>query len=212
MTKIQKINKLSNIESFIQIDYFKGNKYIDKAGEFLDSLYDTKEDAPIFQMTIQGAEFHFSNNRKIRVSGTKLWTSFPEVDSLDIHKQFTLKAFDSVVNLFEPKKYERIGWRNYFVSDADTSKLTFLDNKNWFNGKFLGLRIEKSVGSYVANINITKLLEKDKDLERILFDVDIFKQLNNQTTPEGIRRCLDEIRDVFNSEDILSVINSVLHE
>ena len=210
MSEITKITKTNNVEGFIQIDYFKGNKYIDKAGEFLDSLYEDKKTAPSFQMTPHGAEITFPNNRKIRVGGTKLWTGFPEPDSFDVQKQFALKAFDSVVKLFEPQKYERVGWRNYFVVDTDPTKLDFFKTENWFGGKLFNLKLEKEFGTYDSNINITKIVEGNSNVEKILFDIDIYKRLQGDTKSEDIKKILDEIRDQFNSNELLGVINTVI--
>ncbi len=36
---IKKLNKLNNLESFIQIDTIKGFKYIDRAGEIVNTYY-----------------------------------------------------------------------------------------------------------------------------------------------------------------------------
>lgn len=46
---IQKLNKLKNPESFIQLDTIKGFKYIDKAGEIVN-IYHRNNSAPKFQM------------------------------------------------------------------------------------------------------------------------------------------------------------------
>ncbi len=210
MATISKITKANNVEGFIQIDYFKGNKYIDKAGEFLDSLYEDKKSAPTYQMTPHGSEITFPNNRKVRVSGTKLWTGYPEPDSLDVQKQFAIKAFDSVVKLFEPQKFERVGWRNYFIVDADPTKLDFFNKDKWFNSKLFNLKLEKELGSYIANINITKIIESSSGAEKVLFDVDIYKNLKDGTKPDDIKRILDEIRDQFNSSELLELINFVV--
>ena len=46
MNTISKINKLKKIEGFIQLNYTKGFKYIDKAGEFFNCFYNEDKFPP----------------------------------------------------------------------------------------------------------------------------------------------------------------------
>jgi hypothetical protein len=50
---VQKLNKLKNPESFIQVNTIKGYKYVDRAGEIVNFYYKNNS-APKFIMGLNG--------------------------------------------------------------------------------------------------------------------------------------------------------------
>lgn len=211
MSKITKISKLDNVEGFLQVDYFKGNKYIDKAGEFLDSLYVSREEAPIYSMTPKGAEIIFEKGKKrIEVNGTRLWTGYVAPDTLEIQKQFFTKVFDNAVNLFAPASYSRVGWRNHFVTEENISDTIFFKKEEWYGGDFREVYIEKSFNDIKSNIRISRVQNRDTQANGLMFDIDLYKQFKDETNSSAVKEAISNIADNFNSDEILQLINDSL--
>ena len=82
---IQKLNKLKNPESFIQINTVKGFKYIDKAGEIVN-IYHRKETVPVFSMNLNGLAIQTPKEKinELRITPQIIWMKFTEIDSLDM--------------------------------------------------------------------------------------------------------------------------------
>ena len=51
---ITKINNLVNAESFLQVNFVKGYKYVDRAGEIVNYFHTSDKKAPNFVMNLQG--------------------------------------------------------------------------------------------------------------------------------------------------------------
>lgn len=212
MAKITKISKLDNVEGFLQVDYFKGNKYIDKAGEFLNSLYDSRENAPQYSMTPKGAEIIFEKGKKrIEVNGSKIWTGYVAPDTLEVQKQFFVKAFDSAVALFEPVSYNRVGWRNFFASEDQTESTRFFKNENWYSGDFRELYIEKDFGDIKSNIRISKVQNRETQALGLMLDIDLYKQFTDERDPGVIKQTITEIASKFNSDEVVALANDVFN-
>ncbi len=210
MTEISKINKLKNVEGFIQVDYFKADKYIDKAGEFLDSLYETREQSPKYQMTPAGAHIALPPNKELKVSAGQLWTHISDPDSQELQLHFMLNAFEKAVELFGPKEYDRVGWRNYFVYDTDIDSLKFAAKENWFGGRFLKQTIEKEIDGFKVTISILRVKNNETRKEGVLFDIDVYQQLESTNDPSKVVKTLRGFEKIFNSPLILEVVNAVL--
>ncbi len=211
MSQISKINKLKNVAGFIQLDFFKANKYIDKAGEFLDSLYDNRDDAPKYQMSPDGgAQIVLPPNKELKVSSRQLWTHLSEPDSLDLQLQFMLKSFEKVVTLFEPKEYDRIGWRNHFIHEIEIDALAFASPDKWYGGKFVQQSFEKEISDFNVRITISRVVNTLSNKEAILFDIDVYKLLKGVRDHIEVTKKLKQSLHVFDSPEILEIINRVI--
>ncbi len=213
MSKFAKISKLDNTDGFLQIDYFKGNKYIDKAGEFLNTLYESKTETPSFTMNPLGAEIALEKGKKrIEVSNNKLWTAYTNPDSLEVQKQFFTKVFDNATKLFEPFSYSRLGWRNYFVTEQSLEKTVFFDKSRWYDGDFRELYIEKEFGKIKSNVRISKVKNTITQAEGLMFDIDLYRHFNDEKDTSVIKQSLNEIATCFSSDELLKLINDTLQD
>ena len=80
---IQKLNKLKNHESFMQINTVKGFKYIDKAGEIVNQ-YHTENIVPNFEMNLNGLIIKEPKSKiyELKITSQMIWAKFNEIDSL----------------------------------------------------------------------------------------------------------------------------------
>lgn len=207
--KINKINNLKKLEGFLQINYSKGFKYVDKAGEFMNSLYEG-EKYPAHFMEPTGMNIKFDEKTELKVSPHHLWMHFIEPDSFDIQRQDFEKKALLVNSIFEPEKYTRIGWRNYLIYDCQEYpkiiNLDFLKDANLEEITF-----GKKFNDIESRISVSKLIQPKDKSKAILFDIDIFyKEKITKDKFEEIFSVFKKIEAVYKSEDLLDVINNFL--
>ena len=203
--KIKKINNLKNAESFLQINYIKGNKYVDKAGEFINELYDGEKE-PLHALTPTGAVIQLNEKEEVKVGPLNLWIHFVNPDSLEIQKQRFIDIFEKVDSIFTPGKYTRIGWRIYFIFEYDeTPKILSTD---FYGGDFEEISFRKKIGDISLRINISKVVNNETNQNAIRFDIDFYKKLDAQDI--NITADLSEILVAIKSEELLDIINEIL--
>jgi hypothetical protein len=211
--KIQKLNKLKNPESFIQVNTIKGFKYIDKAGEIVN-FYHKKNIAPQFQMGLSGLVIDQPKDKvdELKVTARMIWARFSEIDSLDSISNFYSKDAETILNILEVDKISRIGWRNYFIYEFSNKeeqnkylkKFSIIDNT-----KPSLIRFEVETGKdFNANLMIQPVIKNDDEkTPGVLFDVDIFQ--NGEINSTDISKLLKEFRQYLaNTDGFLSVINN----
>lgn len=178
---IQKLNKLNNPESFIQVNTIKGFKYVDRAGEIVNA-YHKKNVAPLFTMSLNGLviEEPAEKANQLKITSQALWMKFTEVDSLDMVANIFSKEAEKVFKILEVEEMSRIGWRNYFIyefadKDAQTkylAKFTAISDTTPALVK-MELKTGKDFG---ANLVLQPVLKNDDNkTPGVLFDVDVFK-------------------------------------
>jgi len=210
---IQKLNKLKNPESFIQINTIKGFKYIDRAGEIVNA-YHKNNSAPQFQMGLNGLVIEQPKDKieQLKVTAQVIWAKFSEIDSLDSISNLFAKESESILKILEVDKVSRIGWRNYFVyefinkekQEGYLKKFTVIQDT-----KPTIIRLEIKTGKdFGANLTLQPVIKNDRNkTPGILFDVDIFQ--NGEFEPEDISRLLKEFRQYLANENgFLSVVNN----
>ena len=94
---IQKLNKLKNPESFIQVNTIKGFKYVDKAGEIVNA-YHKNNSAPQFQMGLNGLVVEQPKDKidELRVTAQVIWAKFSEINSLDLISTLFAKESENI--------------------------------------------------------------------------------------------------------------------
>ena len=208
--KIDKITKLKNIESFLQINFIKGHKYVDKAGEFVNALYNN-DSVPFHTMRPDGMEMKLGDNKELRVSSYNLWIHFLNPDSFEMQKQELLKSFELVNSIFKPGKYTRVGWRNYFIYEYSGECPQIIDNDNLYGGEFNEIILNKKIENLDSRISISKVAKKDKEQDAILFDIDMYKRLEvNAVNVDEINRTIMQIANTINSKELLELVNKIL--
>lgn len=210
---IQKLNKLNNPESFIQINTVKGFKYIDRAGEIVN-LYHKKDVPPQFSMGLDGLIIKepIDKVNELKITSETFWMKFLEIDSLDMISSIFTKEAEKNLKILEVEKGNRIGWRNYFIYEFKSEE----EQKNYLK-KFI--IIEKTKPSLVrleintekefnANLVIQPVVKNDSEKTKgILFDIDLFK--HGDIKIEDISKTLKNFREYLNDENgFLGLINN----
>lgn len=210
---IQKLNKLKNPESFIQINTIKGFKYVDKAGEIVNA-YHKNNSAPQFQMGLNGLVIEQPKDKidELKVTAQIIWAKFNVVDSLDSISTLFANESENILKILEVEKISRVGWRNYFVheflskekQDEYLKKFTVIKDT-----KPSVVRLEIKTGKdFSANLMLQPVIKTDTDkTSGILFDVDIFQ--NGEFEPKDISKLLREFRQYLADENgFLSIVNN----
>jgi len=210
---IQKLNKLKNPESFIQINTIKGFKYVDKAGEIVNA-YHKNNSAPQFQMGLNGLVIEQPKDKidELKVTAQVIWAKFNVVDSLDSISTLFANESENILKILEVEKISRVGWRNYFVheflskekQDEYLKKFTVIKDT-----KPSVVRLEIKTGKdFSANLMLQPVIKTDTDkTSGILFDIDIFQ--NGEFEPKDISKLLREFRQYLADENgFLSIVNN----
>ncbi len=216
MTKrVNKFNKLNNIESFIQVNLFKGFKYIDKAGELVNNFY-KGNNSPQFTMNLEGLVIFKPDDitEEIKITPLGFWAHYLKPASLDQISNSYIKSFDDVVKVLEVNKITRVGWRNYLVyeyssvEDRENALKKFNLNTNI---KIESLVYQFELDSINSVINIRKASKNDdKKTPALLLDIDSFVNFDNTTTLEKVSNELINIRKMLHSDNFLEEINTIL--
>lgn len=209
---IQKLNKLKNPESFLQINTIKGFKYIDKAGEIVNE-YHKNDSAPVFSMNLDGLLIRDPKEKieELKITPQTIWAKFSEVDSLDsVARMFSLEA-ERIIKILEVENVSRIGWRNYFIFDFINEG----KQNQYFENIFLIKNSKLSVASFEVitekqfkvNLIVQPVIKNDEQKTRgVLFDIDIFQKEN--ITTNNIYDILKTFREYLVDENgFLKVLN-----
>ena len=211
--KIQKLNRLKNPESFIQINTIKGFKYVDRAGEIVNA-YHKKNSAPQFTMGLTGLVIEKPKDKidQIKVTPQVIWAKFSDIDSLDMIASLFSKEAENILQILEVEKISRVGWRNYFIhefqdkekQDEYLKKFTVIKDTK---PSILILEV-KTNKDFNANLMIRLVIKNDEEKTvGILFDVDVFQ--NGEIEPKEITKLLKEFRQYLADENgFLGVINN----
>lgn len=206
--KIQKMNNLKKIEGFLQLNFSKGFKYVDRAGEFFNHFYDG-DNFPRHVMDPTGMTVKIDEKIQLKVSPHHLWMHFVEPDSFDYQSREFIKKAKLVNSIFEPEKYTRIGWRNYLVYECGETYPEIIP-KDFIKGEFSEIVFTKKIDTFDSRISVSRLV-KEVDIKAILFDIDIFsKQDVSAIDFDKIKTFLKDIEGVYKSEALLNVLNDLL--
>jgi|GEM_PF-1623592 len=215
--EVSKINELKTVESFMQIDFIKGYKYVDKAGEILNEFVNNGVD-PSFSMTMSELIVRKPQTliETLKVSPNVVWAHFQHPDSLDqIATEFE-KVSVRMCEILKVTDISRVGWRNYFIwelgkegeEERDKILQKFIPNKEL---NFEVVSYTAKILSHSWTITLRKATKKaDEPIPSLLFDVDCHRSFDSYTQPNRIKLELKEIREAIQSKEFLAIINSLL--
>jgi len=212
---ISNISKLENTESFLQVNFEGGYRYIDTAGEILN-LYEKEMKA----YNMDPRQLIISNPAKeiteIKISVNDFWGHFISIN------RYTKSSSEKIANIYienarkvlkitSPGKFTRIGWRNYFIREFKNpvDKIERLSEIVGGRVSDVGKKIELA-DDVNAIINM-KLLQQKKDQTKtaVLVDVDVYVEGDfNKISDVSVQ--LEKLRQAFLSKEILSHINNLL--
>lgn len=213
--KIKKINELTLLESFIQTDYFKGYKYIDKAGEIVNHFHKERL-TPEYSMDLNGLVIFNPDpyTDQLRVTSNSLWAHYVEPDSLDQATRLYIKKAETIFQILEIVDITRIGWRNYYAysvssKDEGINILKQFSPVKYMETKDVLFYFKNSI-EQEFNIKIGLIKKSKEDAYSLLFDIDIYRRYDSGNEIKDSIKELSKIQTTIQGENILEVINSVL--
>lgn len=214
---ISKINNLKNIESFLQINLFKGYKYVDKAGEIVNNFYHNKKE-PIFKMGLGGLIISQPNEEveEVKISAKTFWSHFVNPSSFESSINYFEKISIETLNILEVDKISRLGWRNYFVYEfPNEEKRDEILNRFFVNKNFKMEEFNFSTKDKELSLDIkVKKIKKNDEMETpgLLFDIDISQSFDDFLEKKELPAKLLEFINFIRSNTFLNIINTILRD
>lgn len=215
---IKKLNNLVHAESFLQVNFVKGYKYVDKAGEVVNLFHDENNLPPKFQMTgtflvIQKPQ---KLNEEYKLSVSDFWMHSISPTGLDAVATSYEDLVVKVLKIVEVSKINRLGWRNHFVYECDKSTLddthfSKLLNKSDF--EISDVAFNKVLSGFSFNFRISRVVkEKAPSTQGLLFDVDCFKKYDQAMDIDKVKLDLKKMREAMQSEGFLEIVNFLINK
>ena len=213
--KIRKLNELQHTDSFMQINYLRGFKYVDRAGEIINLFFGDKEEPPYTMTTrdlIIKKDRDESQTYRIAVDNTWIHDASPQ--NLGSLLETFNKRSSAILKILEVEEVVRVGWRNYFVEELQNA-----DDKRKILNRFLPVqaaefsevRFKKKILNFNCNVNLRGAEKNDASrTPALIFDIDCYKECD---TPVGVAEASDElkkIKAVLLSSEMLDLFNSIL--
>ena len=178
---IQKINRLKNPESFIQVDTVKGFTYLDRSGE-IANRYESKDDSPTaININFDGMVIVDPTDKikEIKVSPLVMWAKFINSEPLDYISRLYIEEANAILSILGVNELKRVGWRNYFIYEFNKKE----DQKKYFekmtklNKLVLLLRYEiETNNDFKANLSIQPVIKNNTEkTPGVLFDIDLYQ-------------------------------------
>lgn len=214
-SKISSIGDLKNIESFLQINFIKGYKYVDRAGEIVNKFHKSNL-PPAFQMNLEGLIIENPEDlvKSVKISSNVFWAHFNEPNSFEWIENYFTKNSNIITNLLDVTEVSRIGWRNHFIKDfAKIADRDAVFNK--FSLSSLVVSEEMVFSAKLESINalitIKKVVKEDKNaVPAILFDIDCFENNIDGIPTNKIAKKILDIKKTLRSDVLLKIINDIL--
>ena len=213
---ISKIGQLYNVESFIQADFAKGYKYVDKAGELVNSYY-IGDQEPRFSMTMAQLQIKPLDGvtEEVKISPKAFWSHYQLPNSLDQIGTSFAKDAEKALKILEVETVKRVGWRNYFIYEFGNDQEA---EREEIVGKFAldtGLIFENMMfktinGDNKFNITLAKASKKSENPKpAILIDIDIYQE-GLSINPKDISKKMENFRKELQGDFVLNFVNSIL--
>jgi len=208
--KITKISNLKNLESFLQVNYLNGFKYIDKAGEILN-MYQSKTGAIVYDMSPNRLIIPspLANLDEIKISNVDLWCHYINPKNLGESERIFLEESEKLLKIIEVGKVTRIGWRNYYVYDLTKKPKNLNALTTLSNASIRELHFQKDLPNDIKSSARIKLLKQKDDNKIVLFfDLDVYLDREVGLT-EGLQS-FNKLRSAISSSEILDLINEII--
>ena len=215
---VKKLNNLVHAESFLQVNFIKGFKYIDKAGEVVNLFYDEDNRPPKFQMerTFLIIQKQQKLDEEYRLSVNDFWMHSVNPTGLDAIATNYDGMAEKVLKIIDVSKINRLGWRNHFVYECSKSELEQTHFAKILNSSELELSelvFNKVISGFTFNFRALKVVkEKEPNVQGLLFDVDCFKKYDQNLNIEKIRLDLKKMRETMQADDFLGVMNFLINK
>lgn len=210
--KIQKISNLKNIESFLQVNYLKGFKYIDKVGEILN-LYQSESGEIAYNMSPERLIIPKPTPEidEIKISNVDLWCHFTDPKNLGNSERIFLKEAEEILKILEIKKIVRLGWRNYYIHElvSSPSNLNSLTKLSKATTQEMHIRLDMDDGvNSTARVKLLKQREDNKIV--LLIDLDVYMEIDIDLI-ESLH-AFTKLKSSIESQEILEMINEIVSQ
>lgn len=215
METIKKIQNLNNAESFLQVNFLKGYKYIDKAGEIVNYFHKNNTE-PKFSMNLQGLDIFEPEKGvdAIKITPKTFWAHFLQPGSFEqVESSFSSK-FIEIIHILGIEKVSRIGWRNYFVYEFSTDKQREEALRKFLpihNTVFEDITFKSSFNKVDLIVKIKKVTRNDStELSGLLIDIDSYQKYEEFLDAEKLSIKLQDLMTSMKSDEMLQLINDIL--
>lgn len=211
MRKITKITNLKLVESFCQINYLKGFKYIDSAGQILN-LYQKNDGTVKYQMSPDQLVIYDPTKeiQELKVANFDIWLHFTEPNNLGEVERLSLQEMSKILPIIDVEDLLRIGWRNFYILELDDSqKNKFEKILETDGGKINGFTMVDESKDIKLAVNVSLVIKNDHSKKpAILFDLDTFQK--DKISRSTIKEKFEKIRDSINGDSTLKLINAII--
>ncbi|MDD3150642.1 MAG: hypothetical protein PHV68_07380 [Candidatus Gastranaerophilales bacterium] len=215
--EIKKLNELGHLDSFMQVNYLRGFKFIDNAGEIVNKFYLSDEE-PFYKMTQRELiiKEKISDLKEYKITVNNLWYHDAEPQNLgNLIDQFLLKS-DDVLKILNIDEIIRVGWRNYFVyeiKDVNEKNRIFSNLSQLKDCELLNVSFKKNIKDFTCFFNV-KSAEKQNENKKlaIIIDVDCFQKYENKNFIgcNEIGNKFKNIKEIIYSDIFLDIVNQIL--
>lgn len=215
---LTKINQLIKAESFLQVHFLKGYKYVDKAGELVNFFHSEDKKPPLFSMSMNSLVIKEPKGKaqEIKISPTDFWAHFVSPDSLEVMEDFFQPNADAITGILGIDEITRVGWRIYFVHEFETKEERgrTLEKFIPFKGLSLGeVYFTTTIGGVSSNVRLRSVLKDDEGEDStpgLLIDVDFYKKYKEPSSSTELLGELKKFKEVVRSDDFLDFVNKIL--
>ena len=212
--KKKKISHLFHQDSFLQVNFIKGYKYIDKAGEIVNVFHNDNK-VPAFNMDLNGLIIYKPtlDIEAVKVSSNIFWMHLISPGSLDQVENAFIANLKIIIKILEVNKLSRIGWRNYFMYDLNDEseaeqimkKLSPTDGLSFQEGIFL-----QKIKDVNLKIRFKKVYKNNESkTPALLFDVDGYLSNEQGINRDAIKAKLSDIKGALKSSNLLDTLNKL---
>jgi hypothetical protein len=209
-----KLHSYKPVEAFVQCNFLDGYKYIDKAGEILNSFVIDNEEVPRYGMNLDGLLIREPSKtiNQLRITPNSIWLHFVEPKNLGNIADESAELINRVLDIIKPTIYQRIGWRTYLVREDvsvgknnPTEKLVISESIKEY--EFQNLAISKRINNFESRIEISPVAHTtDATKKALLFDVDLAKNDKNIIVDD----VLGDMRQTLRSDELLSRLEELI--
>lgn len=213
--QIRKLNELKHTDSFMQINFLRGFKYIDRAGEIMNSFYKESNEPPYRMEQRQLIVKYAPDDPKTyRIAVDNVWYHDADPNNLGQLSDSFRQKIQELLGITEVTEVTRTGWRNYFIcelSDEQEKKNILTKAVPSIDTELAELRFQKTFGEFSCSVNIRGATKTDeKKTPAIIFDVDCFRTFDNPVDASEAGSQFDQMRKLLQSDQFLMTFNNFL--
>jgi hypothetical protein len=215
MKVIKKFNQLHLDKVYYQVNFIKGYRYIDKAGEILNS-YQTEDgrlsyDINADRLIIRNV-FNEKTLAELKIATTDFWCHFDQPSNFGTATRVFIEEATKTLGIVEVDNLTRVGVRAQYILETgenveNIGNIGSGENKIPVRAAAGKYKLDDSVDS---TVRVERVKHAKKGTEAILFDVDV--SVDQSIKVDDLSNTLKLLVDHVRSDDLLEKINGVIKE